>query len=103
MAYSVIIRAEKPADKAWWGPTNQAKRDAIRTTTAATTGLISSTSGVSPSNANVWVTHQLWDSKAHYDAYASALTTNAYYQERNAYGVQNNFVVTKHEGEVTLA
>jgi len=103
MAYSVIIQAEKPANVAWWGPANRTKSTAIRTLTSATSGLISSTSGQSPSNPNVWVTTQLWEDKAHYDAYGAALATNTYWQERLAYAQANNIVVTKHEGNVTLA
>jgi len=76
---------------------------AIRSQTNATTGLISSTAGQSATDPNTWVTHQLWDTKAHYDAYAAALATNAYYQERNAYGETNGFVVTRYEAEVTLS
>ena len=105
MAYSVIIKAVKPANKSWWGPqtANRSKMAAIRSQTNATTGLISSTAGQSATDPNTWVTHQLWDTKAHYDAYAAALATNAHYQERNAYGETNGFVVTRYEAEVTLS
>lgn len=103
MAYSVTLHTTKPANKNWWGPANTAKSAALRTLTTSTAGLISSASGVSPANANVWVTHQLWESKAHYDAYAAALASNAYWQERIAYGQTNGFVVTRHEGDITLA
>lgn len=103
MAFQVIIHTTKPANVAWWGPANPTKSAALRTITVSTTGLISSTSGISPADSNVWVTHQLWEDKAHYDAYSAALATNAYWQERIAYGSTHNFVVTRHEGEVTLA
>ena len=103
MTYSVIVHTTKPADKAWWGPANATKSAAIRAVTHATAGLISSTGAQSPADANVWVVHQLWDSKASYDAYAAGLATNTYYQERNAYGAANGFVTTRHMEEITLA
>ena len=103
MAYSVILHTTKPANVNWWGPANTAKSAALRTLTISTAGLISSTSGVSPADPNVWVTHQLWESKAHYDAYGAALASNTHWQERIAYGQQHGFVVTRHEGDITLA
>jgi len=102
-AYSVIIHTTKPADKAWWGPANATKSAAIRTVTNATSGLINSMGAQSPTDANVWVVNQLWTNKAAYDAYAAALATNTFYQERNAYGVANGFVTTRFMEEITLA
>lgn len=101
--YSVTIHTTKPADKAWWGPTNPTKSAAIRAVTTATAGLISSSGAQSPSDANVWVVHQLWTNKAAYDAYAAGLATNTYYQERNAFGAANGFVTTRNMAEITLA
>jgi hypothetical protein len=105
MAYSVIIKTVKPADKQWWGPqvANRTKSASIRTQTEATSGLIASSAGQSPNNVNVWVIHQLWESQAAYEAYAAALETNVHYQERNAYGAANNFVTTRYHGAVSLA
>ena len=105
MAYSVIIKTVKPADKAWWGPqtANRTKSRSIRTVTESTAGLISSSAGQSPSDPNVWVVHQLWESQAAFEAYAAALETNVHYQARNAYGTANNFVTTRYHGAVNLA
>lgn len=105
MAYSVIIKTVKPANTQWWGPqvANRTKSASIRAQTEATAGLISSSAGQSPSDANTWVIHQLWESQAAFEAYSAALETNVHYQERNAYGAANNFVTTRYNGAVSLA